>query len=103
MTEENRSTEESHDNHHGDDNGRGNGNNPHVVFVDNIKDKISEDTVKASRLIEISFDKPGNYDLVATKGENGPEQAVFDHNDSVDLTEEHRKFFDTKGDGENYV
>lgn len=74
-----------------------------VVFVDGIKHEIEEDTVQARRLIEVAQDDSENFDLVALRGRGGGEVRVFDHTEEVDLTEEHRTHFDTKGDGKNFV
>lgn len=90
-----RGDEESSDEHGGKDH--------YVVFVDGIKDTVDETVVPASRLIEVSQDNPENFDLVALRGRGGGDVRVFDHNDEVDLSDQHRKHFDTKGDGKNYV
>lgn len=75
-----------------------------VVFVDGTKDTFEKPTVDARDIIAVVFPKNADeYDLVALRGEGGPEDAVFAPNDTVHLDEPHRKHFDTKGDGRNYV
>lgn len=74
------------------------------VFVDKTKATFEDATVRARNLIAVVFpDNPDEYDLVALRGEGGPEDAVFAPDDSVHLDEAHRTHFDTKGDGRNYV
>lgn len=75
----------------------------HVVHVDGIRATFEEDIVSAARLIEVSQDNPQNFDLVALRGEGGGDERIFDHTEDVNLTEQHRDHFDTKGDGQNYV
>jgi len=80
------------------------GNRQFVVFVDGTKDTFEDSTVEARDLIGVVFpDDADEYDLVALRGEGGPEDAVFAPSDTVQLDEQHRKHFDTKGDGRNYV
>jgi hypothetical protein len=79
-------------------------NKQYVVFVDGTKAKFEDSTVEARDLIAVVFpDDADAYDLVALRGEGGPEEAVFAPGDTVNLDEQHRKHFDTKGDGRNYV
>jgi hypothetical protein len=76
----------------------------YVVFVDGIKKTFERTPVKAHDLIAVS--QPDNADslnLAALKGESGKEVTVFSPDEDVPLDEQHRKHFDTKGDGQNFV
>jgi hypothetical protein len=76
----------------------------YVVFVDGIKETFERTPVKARDLIAVSQpDNADNLNLAALKGESGKEVTVYSPDENVHLDEQHRKHFDTKGDGQNYV
>jgi len=76
----------------------------YVVFVDGIEETFERTPVKASELIAVSQpDSVDSLNLAALKGESDKEVTVFSPDEDVPLDEQHRKHFDTKGDGQNYV
>lgn len=70
----------------------------HTVHVNDETETIQPDQVPAVRLIEIAEDgDPKEFVLEALNGQGGTMVEDFQHEEIVDLTEEHRTWFRTLG------
>lgn len=79
-------------------------NNERVIFINGVKHELNEEeTYTAADLINRAGDDPSDHDLVATKGESGKDDKVFNDDEPIDFSERHRKHFETKADGDTYI
>jgi hypothetical protein len=75
-----------------------------VVHINSVKHDLDRDReYTAEDLIELANDDPADHDLVATKGESGRDDKVFDDSEVIDFDEQHRTHFETKADGDTYI
>lgn len=83
---------------------QGNESGAHIVFINGVKHELDPDEeYTAADLIKRAGDDPSDHDLVATKGESGRDDKVFDDGEVIDFDEQHRKHFETKADGDTYI
>lgn len=74
------------------------------VFINGVKHELDEESeYTAADLIRLADDDPSDHDLVATKGESGKDVKVFDDDETIDFTEQHRTHFETKAEGDTYI